>query len=93
MANGVQVPQQGWSQGTAAMQVMMRSGLGATRRATSRKRRKSSTGKSTRRAASRSASRSRSRSRSRGAARLVKGSKAAKAYMAKLRKMVGKRKR
>lgn len=90
MANGVQVPQQGWSQGTAAMQTMMRAGLGIARRATSRKRKKSSGAKSTRRASSRGRARSSSRSRSRGG-RLKKGSAAAKAYMAKLRKMVGKK--
>lgn len=91
MPTGVQVPQQGWSQGTAAMQTMMRAGLGSTRRTTTRRRKKSSGAKKSKRASARSSSRSPSRSRSRGGSRLKKGSAAAKAYMARLRKMVKKR--
>ena len=78
------IPQQGMGQGTAAMQSLYRLGLGvrsATRSLKRRSRKRaSSTGKRKSRKAS-SASRKSSRP-----ARLVKGSAAAKAYMAKIRK-------
>lgn len=81
-----QVPQQGWGQMTPAQSTIIRSGLaGATRllgrSSTSRKRRKYS---SAARGRKRSAS-SGSRKKKSGASRLIKGSAAAKRYMAKLR--------
>lgn len=91
---GFNIGQQGWGQSTAAMQSLMRAGLGTARRATSRKRKKRSSAKSARRAGARkSASRSRSSrsSASRGAKRLVKGSAAAKAWGRKMKALRARR--
>jgi len=90
------IGQQGWGQATAAMQQLMRQGLGVAARGAratsrtrgarasrSRKRAASSTKRTTRRTTSKRAS----------SARLKKGSAAAKRHMAKLRAMVGKRRR
>lgn len=80
-----QIPQQGWSQWTPAMRASVSSAVAGISRGVRRssKRRKSSKaaagGKRKKRAGS-------SRKRS-TASRLVKGSKAAKAYMAKIRKL------
>lgn len=86
-----QQAQQGWNQGTPAMRAIMSVGLAAgrslrsskrrTRSSTAtpkrRKKRASSSGKRTRKSAS---------SRKGKLSRLVKGSAAAKAYMAKIRR-------
>lgn len=77
----IQVPQQGWSQMTAAQRQLIAS-VGGSSRSTSPKR-KTASRKSARSAR---AAPSRKRSASSKVARLVKGSKAAKAYMAKIRR-------
>lgn len=77
--------QQGWSQGTAAMQSIMRGALAVGRRTTSRRRSKRSAGAAVKKRKKRASS-SGSRSRSSKPARLVKGSAAAKRYMASIRK-------
>jgi len=98
--SGLQSVQQGWNQGTAAMQTTMARGLGVARRVATRVARRSSdgwrvkratrpSGSTVRRAAAKSARKS-----ARGVpARLVKGSAAARRHMAKLRAMVGRRRR
>lgn len=85
----IQIGQQGWSQQTPAAMQIIRQGIGQARSvvrgARSRKRKatsSTSTGRKRRKRASSSATRS---SRSRKLKRLVKGSAAAKAFMAKLR--------
>lgn len=83
-----QTPQQGWGQQTPAIQQIIRSGLGSriarsVRRAS--KRRSASSTKARSRKSSKRASGSTKRSG--GLKRLVKGSAAAKAHMAKLRRM------
>lgn len=83
--------QQGWSQMTAAAQQIIRSGLGSIARKTgSRRRSKSSSparARKSKRRGSGSKKRATSSRKSSRPARLVKGSKAAKAYMAKIRKL------
>lgn len=80
--SGMNIPQQGMSQATSAMQQLYRAGLGVARavRSAGRRRKK--------RAASSSGSRKRRATSRKGGKlkRLVKGSAAAKAYMAKIRK-------
>lgn len=83
----IQIGQQGWSQQTPAAIQIIRSGFGAARslvrRARSKKRSRASstsTGRKSRKRASSSRKRGSSSKR-----RLVKGSAAAKAYMAKIR--------
>lgn len=76
------VGQQGWAQGTAAMQALMRAGLGVARRASSPRRRKKASA-----SAARPKKRSASSRATRPGSRLKKGSAAAKAWMAKIRKM------
>jgi len=87
--------QQGWNQATAAMKAIMGGGIGSVaRRATGgqkRKRRASSSTSTASRGKKRSRSMRRSKRASGSKPHLVKGSAAAKRYMAKLRKMVGKR--
>ncbi len=80
-----QTVQQGWSQGTPAMQTIMRAGLGAARalRRTRRSKRSKAASPSKRRKKRAGSSSKRASSKP---ARLVKGSAAAKAYMAKIRK-------
>lgn len=79
-----QVGQQGWGQATAAMQSLYRTGLGMVRsRASSRRKRASGTRKNGSR---KRASKSAKRSGGSKLKRLVKGSAAAKAYMAKIRR-------
>lgn len=82
MATPTQSTQQGWGQATAAMQSLMRSGLGGSRSGTSRRRRKRSAAPSAKRKRRASPSSS-SRSSSRG--RLKKGSAAAKAWGRKMK--------
>jgi len=81
-----QIGQQGWSQMTPAVRTIIAGGLGAARRTVSRRRSKSSKARTGRKASKRASS-SRKRSSTSKLKRLVKGSAAAKAYMAKLRKM------
>lgn len=71
--------QQGWNQQTPAVQTMIAQAFGTAKRATSTKRRK----KATKKAAPR---RKASAKRKAKPARLVKGSAAAKRYMASIRK-------
>lgn len=73
--------QQGWSQQTPAVQTMLQQAFGTVRRTASRKRRK----KATKSAAPRRRKASGSRKAKRPA-RMVKGSAAAKRYMASIRK-------
>lgn len=74
--------QQGWSQQTPAVQTMLQQAFGTVRRTASRKRRKTATrAKSKRSPARRASSKKRSKP-----ARMVKGSAAAKRYMASIRK-------
>lgn len=73
-----QTVQQGWNQATAAMQTTMARGVGGRAAGAPRKRRKA-------RAAS-AAPKRRAKSKARKPARLVKGSAAAKRYMASIRK-------
>jgi len=83
---GYQSAQQGWNQATAAMQTTMVRGLagGASSSPGTRRRRRT---KSVVRAVTKRVKR-----RAKGrAAKFVKGSAAAKAHMAKLRRMVDKR--
>lgn len=91
---GTQSVQQGWNQATAATQAIMATGIGVAR--SSPKPRNAGAGPRRARTV-RAPFRGRReppRSRARGKpARLVKGSAAAKRYMAKLRAMVGKRRR
>jgi len=94
MAYRAQVIPPGFNQATAAMQSVLRMATGtsairsSTRSTSSRKRRKKAGTKISRAVRRKSATGSRAR---RKAGRLVKGSAAAKRYMAKLRKMVSKR--
>lgn len=79
--------QQGWSQQTPAVKAMLSSamrGLARTVTGAARKRRKKTARAS---GAKRSARTSRVRKVAKTAARLVKGSAAAKRYMAKIRKL------
>lgn len=69
--------QQGWNQATAAMQTTMARGVGSARAAPRRRRAKAA--KAPKRRAS-------GRTKARKPARLVKGSAAAKRYMASIRK-------
>lgn len=80
-----QVPQQGWGQQSPAVQQIIRSGIGAVRSIASRVRKKRSKTAAGRKSKKR-ATGSRKRA-SRSVARLVKGSAAAKRYMAKIRKL------
>jgi len=81
--------QQGWSQQTPAIQSLLRSAVGGMRRASGsskrRKKKKSAGAKRAKRSAGGSKKAKRATSRGKKA-RLVKGSAAAKAYMAKIRK-------
>lgn len=98
---GTQSVQQGWNQATAATQAIMATGIGVTR--SSPKPRNAGAGPRRartvrapfrgRREPPRSRTRAKAARSSRKPARLVKGSAAAKRYMAKLRAMVGKRRR
>lgn len=69
--------QQGWNQATAAMQTTMARGVGSARAAPRRRRKAKAASAPKRRASSRKTKRP---------ARLVKGSAAAKRYMASIRK-------
>lgn len=83
-----QIGQQGWGQQSPAVQQIIRSGLGIARATSSRRRSKRSKAATSRKRKKRVASSStRSKKSSRRASRLVKGSAAAKAYMAKIRKL------
>lgn len=88
---GTQSVQQGWNQSTAAMQAIMAQGVGVTR--SSPKPRNVPRRAGPRRPPRAAETRRPRRRRGGKPARLVKGSAAAKAYMAKLRRMVGKRRR
>jgi len=95
MAHRAQTVPMGFNQATPAMQSVLRSALGgsmrsATRGSRSKKRRKATSTSRVRR--KKSSIGSSARRATRKAARFVKGSAAAKRHMAKLRKMV-KRKR
>lgn len=80
------VMQQGFNQQTPAIMQLLRSANGARRAApASRKRRKKSASSARKRASS--STRRTKKKRAAGPARLVKGSAAAKRYMAKIRKM------
>ncbi len=84
----IQIGQQGWSQQTPAAVQIIRSGLGAARTISSRRRSKRSKAATSRKRKKRAGSSStRSKRSSRKVSRLVKGSAAAKAYMAKIRKL------
>lgn len=72
-----QTVQQGWNQATAAMQTTMARGVGGRAAGAPRKRRKVKAAKAPKRRAS---------ARKAKPARLVKGSAAAKRYMASIRK-------
>lgn len=81
------IPQQGWSQMTPATQNTIRKAAGGTARASGSKRRKkrskgSKSGTKKKRAATRASGN-----------KFVKGSAAAKAHMAKLRRKRGKKKK
>lgn len=92
---GSQTVQQGWNQSTAAMQAIMASGVGYTRsspKTPPRPRRAGAPRVRPPEREPRGRPRRRKASSSRPA-RLVKGSAAAKRHMAKLRAMVGRRKR
>lgn len=87
--------QQGWGQMTAAQRSVIQFAVGAangTRRTARRKKRAGAPTSSPKRKRARTRGASRSTKRA-GKAHLVKGSAAAKRHMAKLRKMVGKRRR
>lgn len=77
-----QVPMQGWGQSTPAMQTIFRAGLGVRGAASRRRSRRSSTPTAKKRKSRAATSGKRSKP-----SRLVKGSAAAKAYMAKIRKL------
>lgn len=80
--------QQGWSQQTPAIQSLLRTSIGGTRRVGgSRKRAKKSASASGRSIKKRRKSAGKRASGTKRAARLVKGSAAARAYMAKIRKL------
>lgn len=83
----IQIGQQGWSQQTPAALSIIRSGIGAARsivrKARSKRRSKASATSTGRKRKKRVRT---SSARKSTAARLVKGSAAAKAYMAKIRK-------
>lgn len=81
--NGQNVGQQGWGQSTAAMQGLMRQGLGGAQRATGGTRRKRRASASPSRKRKRSASSSKRRAS--GRATLKAGSPAAKAWGRKMR--------
>lgn len=83
----IQIGQQGWNQQSPAAQQIIRSGLGVARSTVSRRRSKSSKARTGKRRSKRASSSKRRSSTSRKLQRLVKGSAAAKAYMARLRKM------
>lgn len=84
----IQIGQQGWNQQSPAAQQIIRAGLGAARAISSRRRTKRSRAATSRKRSKRARSSKRaSNSTRRTKSRLVKGSAAAKAYMAKLRKM------
>lgn len=85
----IQIGQQGWSQQTPAARQIIQSGMGAMRAAKSRRRAKRSGGATSKKPKKRAASSTRS-SKKKGrsiSARMIKGSAAAKRYMAKLRNM------
>jgi hypothetical protein len=75
----------GFAQQTPATQLMFQR-AGRIGGQTTQRRRRKKNGSAKRRRSSPSTSRMRSRTRKRGRARLVKGSAAAKAYMAKIRR-------
>lgn len=79
-----QAPQQGWSQMTAAQRQIIGSGYGTRSSGSTRRKRASRTASPTRRRKRASTS---ARRVKRSASRLVKGSAAAKRYMAKIRKL------
>lgn len=76
--------QQGWSQQTPAVQTLLSQAFGTVKRAGTKKRRKKAT--STRSRKRSASSRKRASSSRKKPARLVKGSAAAKRYMASIRK-------
>lgn len=78
----IQIGQQGWNQQTPAVQTIMRGGLAVGRALRSARRSRRSKAATSKKRKKRSASSSPRRK----ASRLVKGSAAAKAYMAKIRK-------
>lgn len=77
----IQIGQQGWNQQTPAAQTIMRAGLAVGRALRSARRSRRSKAATSKKRKKRSASSSTRRK----ATRLVKGSAAAKAYMAKIR--------
>lgn len=83
-----QIAQQGWSQQTPAARAIMGAGLGSRSPSSPRRKRRSraAAGKKPKKRASTS----RSSGKSSKLKRLVKGSAAAKRFMAKIRKMRGK---
>jgi len=78
--------QQGWNQQTATIQHLIRSATGALRSGGGRRRRGNRKGKKNRVAVRVSVGGGRRRRARRGRARLVKGSAAAKRYMASIRR-------
>jgi hypothetical protein len=80
--------QQGWSQMTPAQKAIIGLVVGGARRAVTRKKGKKKKGKA---AKAIKKARAGVKKAKRGAAHLVKGSLAAKRFMAKLRKKVGKK--
>lgn len=85
-----QVPQAGWNQQTAAVRQMLSQFSGtrssSSKRASRGRSTASRTGGAKKRRKRAASSKTRKRASSRTAARLVKGSKAAKAWMAKIRR-------
>lgn len=81
MASGIQVPQQGWGQSTAAMRSLMGQGAGGRATGTRKRRKKrAAAGAPKKRRKKRAASRA-------GGTKLKKGSAAAKAWGAKMRRL------
>jgi len=81
------IPQQGWSQQTPAARAIISAGYSAPKRASTRRSASSRTGSRTRRKKRAGSSKKRKlKSAGKKLKRLVKGSAAAKAYMAKIRK-------
>lgn len=89
---GTQSVQQGWNQSTAASQAIMSGGLGVPRSSPKPRRgtRRASVPRPPRREPTTRPQRKRATGKLQ---RLVKGSAAAKRHMAKLRRMVGRRRR
>lgn len=83
---------QGVQQQTPAVQLLFRQTTRGVRRATSKRRRGAASASGAKRSKKASGARRSVKRASGKAAKFVKGSAAAKAHMAKLRKMVGKRK-